>query len=85
MTLNLLQKVQLIKPLNIVLFGPPGVGKGTYCKLLARDLQITAFSTGDVFRKAIATKNANGHFNKEEMLQINQLVNEGGLVEDSIV
>ena len=25
-------------PLNLVLFGPPGVGKGVYCNLLEKDL-----------------------------------------------
>ena len=37
-------------PINMVLFGPPGVGKGSYCKMLSRDLKLAKFSSGDFFR-----------------------------------
>jgi adenylate kinase family enzyme len=37
-------------PLNMVLFGPPGVGKGVYCGLLEKELKVKAFSTGDYMR-----------------------------------
>lgn len=37
-------------PINIIVFGPPGSGKGSYCKLLSRDLKLKTFSTGDLFR-----------------------------------
>ena len=38
---------------NIVLFGAPGVGKGTYGKLISKEFNIPAFSMGDYFRKII--------------------------------
>lgn len=31
----------------IFIFGPPGVGKGTYAKMLMKDLQLNHISTGD--------------------------------------
>lgn len=35
------------------LFGAPGVGKGTYAKLLRKDLQFNHVSTGDEIRKIL--------------------------------
>ena len=40
--------------LNIVLFGPPGAGKGTQSEKLISGYNITHLSTGDLFRKNIA-------------------------------
>lgn len=34
-------------PVSMVLFGPPGSGKGVYCGMLERDLGIKTFSTGE--------------------------------------
>ena len=36
-----------------VLFGAPGVGKGTFAKLLKKDLKFNHISTGDEIRKII--------------------------------
>ncbi|WP_082703909.1 adenylate kinase [Lutibacter profundi] len=41
---------------NIVLFGPPGVGKGTQAKLLKEKYNLVHISTGDVFRHHIKNK-----------------------------
>ena len=38
---------------NIVLFGAPGVGKGTYGKLIFKEFGFPSFSMGDYFRKII--------------------------------
>lgn len=43
-------------PLNLVLFGPPGVGKGVYCSLMEKDFKLRAFSTGDYMRTVLHTK-----------------------------
>ena len=37
--------------INIVLFGAPGVGKGTFGKLLLEVFNIPTFSMGDYFRR----------------------------------
>ncbi|MFV0238082.1 MAG: adenylate kinase [Flavobacteriales bacterium] len=39
--------------LNIVLFGPPGAGKGTQAQFLIEKFQLVHLSTGDLFRKNI--------------------------------
>ncbi len=41
---------------NIVLFGPPGAGKGTQAELLKNKYQLVHISTGDVFRYNIKKK-----------------------------
>ena len=39
--------------MNIVLFGPPGAGKGTQAVKLAERYNFVHLSTGDIFRKNI--------------------------------
>jgi adenylate kinase len=39
--------------LNIVLFGPPGAGKGTQAEKLVKKFQLVHLSTGDIFRANI--------------------------------
>lgn len=53
---SLFQKTKKMK--NIVLFGPPGAGKGTQAEVLKEKYQLVHISTGDVFRFNI--KNATG-------------------------
>ena len=38
---------------NMLLFGAPGVGKGTFAKLIQKDFDLMQFSTGDYFRHII--------------------------------
>jgi adenylate kinase len=71
-------------PLNLVLFGPPGVGKGVYCSLLEKDLSLRAFSTGDYMRTVLHTKE-HPLFTRQEILDIESKVQAGELLEDSIV
>jgi len=37
----------------MILFGAPGVGKGTFGKLIQKDFAFKPFSTGDYFRQVI--------------------------------
>ena len=42
--------------LNIVLFGPPGAGKGTQSEILIKKHNLIHLSTGDILRKEITNK-----------------------------
>ena len=64
--------------MNIILFGPPGAGKGTQSKYLVNKLNNFQISTGDILREEI--KN-NSHIGK----QITNNMNEGKFVSDEIV
>jgi adenylate kinase len=63
---------------NIIIFGPPGTGKGTMSQKLSEEFGFRHISTGDIIRK-----------NQEEKTKIGQLadkiVNSGGLLPDDIV
>ena len=64
--------------MNIILFGPPGAGKGTQSKYLVNKLNNFQVSTGDLLREEI--KN-----NSEIGQQITNNMNEGKFVSDEIV
>ena len=64
--------------MNIILFGPPGAGKGTQAKNLEKKLSNFQVSTGDMLRDEI--KN-----NTEIGKKIINNMNEGKFVEDEIV
>ena len=64
--------------MNIILFGPPGAGKGTQSKYLVNKLNNFQVSTGDILREEI--KN-----NSEIGQQITNIMNEGKFVSDEIV
>ena len=40
--------------MKIIFFGPPGSGKGTQAKLLAKDLNVLHLSTGDILREKLS-------------------------------
>lgn len=64
--------------LNIVLFGPPGAGKGTQALKLLEKYQLIHLSTGDILRNAIANKTPLG-------LEAKKNMDKGELVPDEIV
>jgi len=64
--------------LNLVLFGPPGAGKGTQAILLAKTFNLLHLSTGDLLRQEIAAKTELGRIAAE-------LIDKGELVSDEIV
>lgn len=64
--------------LNLVLFGPPGAGKGTQAAFLAETFNLTHISTGDLLREEIAARTPLG-------LEAKELISAGNLVSDSIV
>ena len=64
--------------MNIILFGPPGAGKGTQSKYLVSKLNNFQISTGDILREEIKNDSAIGQ-------QITNNMNEGKFVSDKIV
>ncbi|MFY8186209.1 MAG: adenylate kinase, partial [Bacteroidia bacterium] len=64
--------------LNIVLFGPPGAGKGTQAKKLIDSYHLIHLSTGDLLRAEIANGTSLG-------LQAKSIMDRGDLVSDEIV
>lgn len=64
--------------LNIVLFGPPGAGKGTQSSKLINELGLIHLSTGDLLRSEIKEGTALG-------LEAKVLMDQGKLVPDQVV
>jgi adenylate kinase len=64
--------------LNLVLFGPPGAGKGTQADFLIEKFKLIHLSTGDLLRSQIAGETALG-------LEAKSYMDKGFLVPDSIV
>lgn len=64
--------------LNLVLFGPPGAGKGTQSKMLIEKYGLIHLSTGDLLRNEIAEGTVLG-------MQAKAIMDRGELVSDEIV
>ncbi|ARK10466.1 adenylate kinase [Fibrella sp. ES10-3-2-2] len=64
--------------LNLVLFGPPGAGKGTQSEKLIQKYQLVHLSTGDILRSQIAAGTELG-------LHAKSLMDQGLLVPDEVV
>lgn len=62
----------------MILFGPPGSGKGTQAKLLAEKFRIPHISTGDLLREAVAKKSPLG-------MQAKGYLDTGMLVPDDVM
>ena len=64
--------------MNIVIFGPPGAGKGTQSNFIVNKFKLHQLSTGDLLRKEIKDKTKLGN-------EISSIINSGNLVSDQIV
>ncbi len=64
--------------MNLVLFGPPGAGKGTQAKIIQEKRGLPQLSTGDMLRAAIASGSELGR-------QVDSILAKGDLVPDETV
>ena len=64
--------------MTIILFGPPGCGKGTQSALIAEKYKLKHISTGDILRNEIELETDLG-------LSAKKYVNEGKLVPDEVI
>ncbi len=64
--------------MRLILFGAPGVGKGTQAKILSDKLNIPHISTGDILRLAVHDKTPLG-------IKAQEIMNSGDLVSDDIM
>ncbi len=64
--------------MNIILFGPPGAGKGTQAINLVKDFNLYNISTGDLLRDEIKNRTVLGN-------KIKSLIDKGSLVSDDII
>lgn len=69
--------IKKIRMLNIVLFGPPGAGKGTQSEMLISQYNLVHLATGDIFRFNIKNGTDLGKLAKGYM-------NQGQLVPDEV-
>ena len=64
--------------MNLIIFGPPGAGKGTQSHFIVKKYNLFQISTGKILRDEIKNKTDLG-------LKISSLMSSGSLVEDEIV
>tara|TARA_Y100000589_G_scaffold78041_2_gene71794 strand:- start:2508 stop:3080 length:573 start_codon:yes stop_codon:yes gene_type:complete len=64
--------------LNLVLFGPPGAGKGTQSNILIKKYNLIHLSTGDILRSEISAGTKLG-------IEAKKLMDAGNLVPDEVV
>ena len=64
--------------MNLVIFGPPGAGKGTQSKFVVEKYNLHQLSTGELLRSEIINKTKLG-------LEVSSIMNSGNLVSDNIV
>src|ERR687885_321187 len=65
-------------PLNLIMLGPPGAGKGTQAERFARTRGIPKISTGDILREAV-------HAGTEVGKRAKAIMDRGELVSDDVM
>lgn len=63
---------------NIIFFGPPGAGKGTQAKILAKKINVPHLSTGDILRNKLKE-------NDDLALTLKKIIADGKLVSDEVL
>ncbi len=64
--------------MNVIIFGPPGAGKGTQAHNIVNKFKLQQFSTGDLLRSEIKNKTEIGN-------KIEKIISQGDFVSDDIV
>ena len=64
--------------MNLIIFGPPGAGKGTQSNFIAKKYNLFQLSTGEILREHIRNKTDLG-------IKISPVINSGSFVSDDIV
>jgi adenylate kinase len=64
--------------LNIIMFGPPGAGKGTQSEMLLAHYNLTYISTGELLRQEIKQQSEIG-------IKIKEVIESGGLADDETI
>ena len=64
--------------MNLILFGPPGAGKGTQAEEICKNFNLPHISTGNMLREAVEAKTPLG-------LQAKELMDKGILVSDEVI
>lgn len=64
--------------MRLIIFGPPGAGKGTQAKNISKEYNIPHLSTGEIFRSAIKNKTPLGK-------EVKSILDSGDLVPDEKV
>ncbi len=64
--------------MNLIIFGPPGAGKGTQSNNIVNDFNLKQVSTGDLLRREIRLKKNLGK-------KIESIINYGELISDDVV
>ena len=64
--------------MNIILFGPPGAGKGTQGDNLVKKFNLIKISAGDLLRQEINKNNQTG-------IKLKDTIDKGNLVDDTII
>jgi adenylate kinase len=64
--------------MKLIIFGPPGVGKGTQAKILSSKFNIVHISTGDILREEVKEKTPLG-------IKAQEIIQKGELVPDDVM